>query len=57
MSTPKGELVDPKPKMDSKVFEMQDQQYTMTISAGQYMGLPFLLTYPAELTVVSNEAP
>ena len=48
-------VVDSKPKTTVGRYEEATRSYQQTISAGQYMGLPFLLTYRDVVTVTMWE--
>ena len=49
---PKNRLVfDEKPNTSNMKGEMT-RSYNVTIGVGQYMGLPFLLTYPSAIDTI-----
>ena len=50
--TPKNKLVfDEKPNLAGMKGEVT-RSYNVTIGVGQYMGLPFLLTYPSAIDTI-----
>lgn len=49
-----GGMVDVKPKVGN-LGPNTNRVYERTLGAGMYMGLPFLLTYPEAITVISPE--
>lgn len=48
-----GLMIDVKPKVGD-FGKTQGRVYEVTLGASQYMGLPFLLTYPSAITVVQD---